>query len=67
MTRPHHQPYEREFEESLDLLHRMSREEHDALLRDAGILGDDGDLAARYRPVEAQADESEASTSVASS
>jgi hypothetical protein len=67
MTRAHNQPYEREFKESFELLHRMSRVEHDALLRDAGILDEDGDLAARYRPVEERADKSEPSPSVASS
>jgi hypothetical protein len=38
------------------MLHRMNRDEHDALLREAGILDEHGDLAARYRPGEARTD-----------
>ena len=67
MSRPHQQPYKHDFEECFEMLHQMNREEHDALLREAGILDDDGELAARYRPVEARVDTSEPSPSAATS
>ena len=56
MSRSRRQPYQRDFEECFDMLHRMDREEHDALLREAGILDEHGQLAARYRVDDVQAD-----------
>ncbi len=49
MSRPCRQPYKRDFDECFEMLHGMDREEHDALLRDAGILDEHGQLAVRYR------------------
>ena len=67
MSRPRNLPYERDFEECFDMLDRMNRDEHDALLREAGILDEHGDLAARYRPVEARTDKATPGPSAATS
>ncbi len=57
MSQPRRQPYERDFEKCFEMLQGMDREEHDALLRDTGILDEHGQLAPRYRVDEAQADQ----------
>ena len=41
-----------EHQQVMERLRRMSPEEHDRLLQDAGILDEHGQLAERYRPPE---------------